>query len=456
METAASIIAVVQLCETVIKYIIAVSGAKHEKQRLRTQIRDCSSLLNKLQDETDDPENAEEWDKILNLLSTPLAHLQDALRLAAAALSPRDGLRENLRWPFKEKDVEKMIEAIESGMSMVTLALNYTTTSLLVKISACSKRNQKHLVDLKSTLDSRIRETHLTLRSINGELESIQSTQQDVRGRVEELHGRQDTEEALRKRQRILDWLTPIDHASEQHDAISQRQKGTGEWLLRSQTYQDWLSTDSRTLFCPGIPGAGKTVFASIINADLWERYHHDPTVGLAHLFCNYRRHNEQTLEALLSGLLKQLVERQVPLPGCVNDLYEEQQQNGAPGRIEATMGTLKSVMESYSRVFIVIDALDECSTSHGCRTRLLSNIQSLQKQCHINILATSRFIPEITEKFKSACQLEIQADSNDVRRYLSDNISRLPSFVQDNVGLREEIVSKIVEAVRGMCVASS
>ncbi|KAI4620670.1 uncharacterized protein J4E87_006995 [Alternaria ethzedia] len=333
---------------------------------------------------------------------------------------------------------------------MVTLALNYTTTSLLVKISACSKRNEKHLADLKSALDSSIRETHLTLRSINGELESIQTTQNDVRGRVEELHGRQDMEEALRKRQRILDWLTPIDHASEQRDAISRRQKGTGEWLLRSQTYQDWLSTDSRTLFCPGIPGAGKTVFASIINADLWERYHDDPTVGLAHLFCNYRRHNEQTLEALLSGLLKQLVQHQVPLPECVTSLYDTQQK-GASDRIEATTEALRSAMATYSRVFIVLDALDECSTSQGCRTRLLSSIQNLQKHGHINILATSRFIPEITEKFKTACELEIQADSNDVREYLSDNIYRLPGFVQDNVSLQEEVVSKIVEAVRGI-----
>ncbi|KAI4682832.1 hypothetical protein J4E81_009453 [Alternaria sp. BMP 2799] len=257
-------------------------------------------------------------------------------------------------------------------------------------------------------------------------------------------------EEALRKRQRILDWLTPIDHASEQRDAISRRQKGTGEWLLRSQTYQDWLSTDSRTLFCPGIPGAGKTVFASIINADLWERYHDDPTVGLVHLFCNYRRHNEQTLEALLSGLLKQLVQHQVPLPECVTSLYDTQQR-GASNRIQATTEALKSVMATYSRVFIVLDALDECSTSHGCRTQLLSSVQSLQKQCHINLLATSRFIPEIMEKFRTACQLEIQADSNDVRRYLSDNINRLPGFVQDNIGLREEVVSKIVEAVRGI-----
>jgi len=452
METTASIIAVTQLCEKVIKYIIAVSGAKEVKHRLRSQVRACSNLLLQLQDDVAESDELEEWFKTLKLLSTPLARLQEALSLAAVALSVRDGIVQKLGWPFKEKDVEKLIEAIKCEMDMVTFALQNNSTSLLIEINARSKRNEQHLIDVKAALEVRDEKTHSTLRNMNGELVSIQTTQNDVRGRVEELHGRQDTEEAMRDRQRILDWLTPIDHASEQRDAISRRQQGTGEWLLRSQTYQYWLSTDSRTLFCPGIPGAGKTVFASIINADLWERYHHDSTVGLAHLFCNYRRHNEQTLEALLSGLLKQLVEHRVSLPQCVDDLYKKQQEkNGAPDRTEATLGALKTVMSAYSRVFIVLDALDECSTSHDCRTKLLSSIQSLQKQCHVNLLATSRFIPEITEKFNTACHLKIQADSNDVRRYLLENMTRLPGFVRRDEALQEEVVSKIVKAVRGM-----
>jgi hypothetical protein len=454
METTASIIAVAQLCEKVVKYIIAVSGAKEEKQRLRLRVRACHALLLQLRDDVADSDEVEEWSKTLKLLSSPLARLQEALSLAAVALSARDGIGEKLRWPFKEKDVEKLIEAIKCEMAMVSLALEGNATSLLIEINACSKRNEQHLVDVKNALEIRTKETHFTLRSINGELETIQTAQNNVRVKVEELHGRQDTEKILRKRQQILDWLTPIDHASEQRDAISRRQPGTGGWLLHSQAYQDWLNADSRTLFCPGIPGAGKTVFASIINADLWERYHQDPTVGLAHLFCNYRRHNEQTLEALLSSLLKQLVEQQVPLPEHIDDLHKKQQSKGASDRTRATVEVLKLVVATYARVFIVVDALDECSTSHGCRTGLLSNIQSLQKQFHINILATSRFIPEITEKFESfetACQLEIQADSNDVRRYLSENMYRLPGFVQSNKCLQEEVSSKIVEAVRGM-----
>lgn len=60
METTASIIVVVQLCEQVIRYINAVSGVKEERQRLRSHIRNCSSLLYQLKDGAEDAEEAEE------------------------------------------------------------------------------------------------------------------------------------------------------------------------------------------------------------------------------------------------------------------------------------------------------------------------------------------------------------------------------------------------------------
>jgi len=446
METTASIIAVVQLCEKVIKYISAVAGAKQEKFRLRSQILTCFGLLMKLKDEAEDPTQAQGWLKTLELLSDPLRRLREALSLASTALSVRDGLQERLRWPFREKEVDDLISAVEHEMSMVSFAMKTDSTRLLIAIDTNSKRNEQHLMELKDAVELCITQSS----SASQELETVQTVQDHVLGRVEELHERKDMEEAREKRQRVLDWLTPVNHDSEQREAIRRRQPGTGGWLLDSEIYQDWLETNGLTLFCPGIPGAGKTVFASIINADLWDRYHNDSAVGLAYLFCNYRRQDEQTAEALLSGLLKQLSERQATLPECVKNLYDSQQE-GAPDRTEATTDALQSVMANYSRVFIVIDALDECSTSNGCRMGILSTIQSLQALGHINVLATSRFIPEITERFRTASQVEIQADSSDVRAYLSGNMTRLPKAVQKNAELREEIISKIVEIVGGM-----
>jgi hypothetical protein len=74
----------------------------------------------------------------------------------------------------------------------------------------------------------------------------------------------------------ILDWLTPIDYASQQNDYLTRRQPGTGQWLLDSAEYQIWVPTSQQTLFCPGIPGAGKTILTSIVIDHLSTRFQND------------------------------------------------------------------------------------------------------------------------------------------------------------------------------------
>jgi hypothetical protein len=104
-----------------------------------------------------------------------------------------------------------------------------------------------------------------------------------------------------------------------------------------------------------------------------------------------------------------------------------------------------------YSRVFIIIDALDECQASHGCRPKFLSNIFDLQAKTGANLFATSRFLPEIIEKFNEGMRLEIRASNRDVQRYLDGHISQLPAFVLNKPKLQEEITTEIINVVEGM-----
>jgi hypothetical protein len=113
----------------------------------------------------------------------------------------------------------------------------------------------------------------------------------------------------------------------------------------------------------------------------------------------------------------------------------------------------LVSVISSFPRVFIIIDALDECQVNNGYRSRFQTEISNLQAECHANIFVTSRSIPEITEKFKGSISLKIHADEEDIRRYLNGYMLRLPAFVGRNPELQEEIKTKIVEVVDGMYV---
>jgi hypothetical protein len=57
----------------------------------------------------------------------------------------------------------------------------------------------------------------------------------------------------------------------------------------------------------------------------------------------------------------------------------------------------------------------------------------------------TSRFIPEITEKFEGSISREIRASEEDVQRYLDSHMFRLLGFISRNLELQEEIKTGIV-----------
>lgn len=250
----------------------------------------------------------------------------------------------------------------------------------------------------------------------------------------------------------ILDWLTSTDYFSHQNDFIQRRQAGTGQWLLDSSEYNKWLHEAWQILFCPGIPGAGKTILTSIVIDDLVKRFQDDQNVGIAYVFCNFRRQDEQTIDHILLSLLKQLAQAQSALPEAIAELYHRHRVEKTRPQLEEILKVLQSVTDShYARVFIIIDALDECSAYDGCRSRLLSALSNLRDTCNANVFATSREIPEITDEFDKDMSLEIRASKEDVKRYLDGHLLHLPSFVRRSSDLQREVVAEIVDSVDGM-----
>jgi hypothetical protein len=249
----------------------------------------------------------------------------------------------------------------------------------------------------------------------------------------------------------IADWLTPIDYGPQHSDYFKSRQPGTGQWLLDSPKFHAWLETDEQTVFCPGIPGAGKTILTSIVVDYLYSKHEIDPSIGIAYIYCNFRRKDEQKIDDLLASLLKQFIQEQSSVPNSVKTLYNQHKNKRTRPSLDEISKTLNSVIPYYSRAYIVIDALDECQLSNGCRSTFLSSIFSLQAKTGAKLFATSRPIPDIQELFKGCLSLEILASDEDVGKYLNGHKSRLPAFVLRKPELQEEIMTEIVKAVEGM-----
>ncbi|KAI4149988.1 MAG: hypothetical protein LQ340_004326 [Diploschistes diacapsis] len=270
-----------------------------------------------------------------------------------------------------------------------------------------------------------------------------------IRNNVGKLVQGQDQQE----HRELLDWLTPIDFSAQQSDFICRRQPDTGQWLLDSAEYRHWITAKSETLVCPGIPGAGKTILTSIVVDNLCNLHRNDNSVGICYIYCNFRRKDEQTLKNLMASLLRQLAQGQPVFPEYLKDLYQRHKQRGTRPSVDEICRTLHSVATGLSRVFVVIDALDECQISDGCRSRFISELLDLHTRLGANVLVTSRFIPEITKSFENTVSLEIRASNEDIGRYLNGNLSNLPHLVSTNAELQEEIKESITKCVDGMLV---
>ncbi len=133
--------------------------------------------------------------------------------------------------------------------------------------------------------------------------------------------------------------------------------------------------------------------------------------------------------------------------------LYNRHRDRRTRSLLDEILGFLQSVAVTYSRVFILVDALDECQISDGCRQRFLSGLFSLRVKCWVNLFVTSRPISSIEKEFKGDTVLEIRASEEDVRTYLDGHMFRLPGFVVRSVELQQEIKTDIIKAVDGMHV---
>ena len=132
------------------------------------------------------------------------------------------------------------------------------------------------------------------------------------------------------RQRQILDWLSPDDFSVQQTDLFRRCKDGTGQWLLNSLEFKLWLRGERPTLFCPGIPGAGKTMLTSLIVHNLRETFAQDASVGIACIYCNIKRQADQMVDHLLASLLKGLLQGQTDFPQEVELLHQRHKSKGS------------------------------------------------------------------------------------------------------------------------------
>lgn len=173
---------------------------------------------------------------------------------------------------------------------------------------------------------------------------------------------------------------------------------------------------------------------------------------ALAYIYCDYSAKAEQTTVNLASSILRQLLETHDSLPPEVVSLYQLHKKYGTRPNLTQVIKLLQQALSSYRLLYIVIDALDECSESSALQ--IVSEIRALGS--HVRLLSTSRPSTSIESIFDGATRLEISAREVDIRLFLEDRLaheSRLGRHVQSDPSLKKQIIDTIIGEAQGMLV---
>ena len=190
---------------------------------------------------------------------------------------------------------------------------------------------------------------------------------------------------------------------------------------------------------------------------DLLQELFKDTNVVIACIFCSYQEQANQGLEELIASILKQIIENQPQASEDIQTFYREFLYKCRRPRLTNLIDALRSEIRRYSKVFLVIDALDECLEDN--QRRLIAKLESLASTVYL--MVTSRPLDLIKQLFQGALHLDITAKEEDVRRYTQARVRRgqnrheilLARLVQANNGLEDEIVDEIATNARGMSV---
>lgn len=181
---------------------------------------------------------------------------------------------------------------------------------------------------------------------------------------------------------------------------------------------------------------------------DLRIRFENMPGIGIVSVYCNYKEQLGQTPVNILAGLWFQLLERNEPLSEEVKNLYRKHMDRNTLPTLTDVEKVLSTEIGRYQKVFVVVDALDECLAQS--RIDFLTSLRALQPQ--VNLLVTSRFNDSIAHAFENCPRAKIEASIEDVLTYVSSRISgQLAKHIKRDPSLAKEIENTVVEKAQNM-----
>lgn len=330
---------------------------------------------------------------------------------------------------YKKGTATRLVDTIKnSAEKFEPLLLNIIQQESEVERFAklADAEGQEAMAKKLGTLASRQSSNYNNLKSLLAELRvSIV----EMKCNVSDLHN----DRAAPNQRDVLMWLSTIPYAKH-HDIILHQNslKDSGLWLFQKSEYDNWeKSGTGKFLWLRGIPGSGKTKLVSLVISHLQSTINRDSEY-VAYFYCvrNTAEPERGNPEEILRSILRQLScsDPIFPIHELVQKAYIDIQDQGFGPRkltLDETSKLIIDVINTYSSVTIVIDALDECNVD--TRSTFLGALKDISKESAtpVKILVSSRDDGDTLFLLNDSLQVRIGEEDNavDIERFVHHQV---------------------------------
>ena len=222
--------------------------------------------------------------------------------------------------------IDESIKQVESVLAYDHFAISFDTNEGVKKIlkrqeaeadirqeqrrTDADERENARREEAEERRNAREEQARATERLRREESENWERSRREAADERQRAAWEREKEIKERKRIAIIDWLSPLTFQARQAELYNQcRQQNVSDpSLLKSSEFRAWISGTPWRLQCVGEAGAGKTFLCALVVEYLKEMFK-DRNVPILCIYLNYKESNIQTLDHLVSSLLKQLLQ---------------------------------------------------------------------------------------------------------------------------------------------------
>ena len=427
---AASIAGVITLSAQVTalsyKYLNGVKNASKDINRLINELTSLSGILMALQagastnwttrfsDQNSSDSSTHSIETLIPECTSLIEELQ--MKLEIKPTSKQDptkaivGVFRSLLWPVKEKETNEYVQKLERLKTLFTLAISVENLTTSTHVA------------------SKLPELERTIAKV--------ATSQDAT-----------------KKEQVLNWISCLDPTTNHQQASKLKTPATGQWLLDNREFQAWVQGQDGTsgrLWLHGMLGSGKSILISTVINYLKNIVTQHRHYGLAYFYFDFRENLKQDSIQFLASIVCQLLRSQ-PLLKEAEAVYDRHHQH------QITASHLKILfIEATSmldKVYIVVDALDECKQWDDLQDFILLGAP---KDCKLHFLASSRKENYIEEALRpagfSCIAMEEKYVDGDIALHVREVIAngRKKRFQAFSCDLKDYLCTELIARSKG------